>query len=154
MRARLEEHRSNPACAGCHTMMDPIGFSLENFDAIGVWRTKDSGFPIDATGSLVDGTKVDGPASLRSALVAHSDAFIRTFTEKLLTYALGRGLEPFDIPTVRAIDREAARDGNRVSAIILSIVRSTPFQMRRAEPTAWPPAQSASLQERQPNVYH
>jgi Protein of unknown function (DUF1588)/Protein of unknown function (DUF1585) len=90
--ARLEEHRSNPACAGCHKMMDPIGFALENFDALGAWRWNDSGFPVDPTGQLVDGTKVNGPASLRAALVKHSDAFLRNFTEKLLTYALGRGI--------------------------------------------------------------
>jgi hypothetical protein len=133
VRARLEEHRSNPACAGCHTMMDPIGFALENFDATGAWRVKDSGFPIDASGKLVDGTKVDGPVSLRQALVNHSGAFISTFTEKLLTYALGRGLEAYDMPTVRSIDREAARSGDRFSSIVLGIVKSAPFQMRRAE---------------------
>jgi hypothetical protein len=133
VRARLEEHRSNPVCASCHKMMDPIGFALENFDALGAWRWNDSGFPVDATGQLVDGTKVDGPASVRRALVGHSDAFIRTFTEKLLTYALGRGVEYYDMPTVRAIDREAASQGNRFSSFILGIVRSTPFQMRRAE---------------------
>jgi hypothetical protein len=133
VRARLEEHRSNPACAGCHTMMDPIGFALENFDATGAWRVMDSGFPIDANGKLVDGTKVDGPVSLRLALVNHSGAFISTFTEKLLTYALGRGLEAYDMPTVRSIDREAARTGDRFSSIVLGIVKSAPFQLRRAE---------------------
>jgi len=114
-------------------MMDPIGFALENFDALGAWRWNDSGFPVDASGQLVDGTKVDGPASLREALVSHSDAFLRTFTEKLLTYALGRGIEYYDMPVVRAIDCEAARNDNRFSSFILAIVRSTPFQMRRAE---------------------
>jgi hypothetical protein len=133
VRHRLEEHRSNPACAGCHTMMDPIGFALENFDALGAWRRNDSGFPVDPTGQLVDGTKVNGPVSLRQALVARSDAFVRTFTEKLLTYALGRGIEYYDMPAVRAIDREAARNGNRFSAVILGIVKSAPFQQRRAE---------------------
>ena len=133
VRARLEEHRSNPVCASCHKMMDPIGFALENFDALGAWRWNDSGFAVDATGQLVDGTKVDGPASVRRSLVGHFDAFIRTFTEKLLTYALGRGVEYYDMPTVRAIDREAASQGNRFSSFILGIVRSTPFQMRRAE---------------------
>jgi hypothetical protein len=133
VRARLEEHRSNPACAGCHKMMDPIGFALENFDALGAWRWNESGFPVDASGQLVDGAKVDGPASLRRALVAHSDAFIRTFTEKLLAYALGRGIEYYDKPAVRAIDRDAANNGNRFSSYVLGIVRSTPFQMRRAE---------------------
>jgi hypothetical protein len=145
VRARLEEHRSNPACAGCHTMMDPIGFALENFDALGAWRWNDSGFPVDASGRLVDGTKVNGPASLRQALAAHSDAFLRTFTEKLLTYALGRGIEYYDMPTVRAIDREAARNNNRFSSFILGIVNSKPFQMRRAEAAA---AQAAETRER------
>jgi hypothetical protein len=133
VRARLEEHRKNPACAGCHTMMDPIGFALENFDALGVWRWNDSGFPVDPSGRLVDGTKVDGPVSLRNALVARSDAFIRNLTGKLLSYALGRGVEYYDMPSVRAIDREAARGGNRFSSLVLGIVKSTPFQMRRAE---------------------
>ena len=133
VRTRLEEHRSNAVCAACHTMMDPIGFALENFDALGAWRWNDSGFPVDASGQLVDGTKVDGPASLREALVGHSDAFLRTFTEKLLTYALGRGIEYYDMPVVRAIGREAARNDNRFSSFILGIVRSTPFRMRRAE---------------------
>jgi hypothetical protein len=136
VRSRLEEHRSNPACAGCHKMMDPIGFALENFDALGAWRWNDSGFPVDATGQLVDGTRVDGPASLRRALENHSEAFIRNFTEKLLTYALGRGLEYYDSPAVRAIDREAAKSGNRFSSFVLGVVRSTPFQMRRAEESA------------------
>ena len=115
VRARLEEHRANPVCASCHTMMDPIGFALENFDAVGAWRTSDSGFPVDSVGQLVDGTKVNGPASLRVALANHSGAFIGTFTNKLLTYALGRGLEYYDMPTVRAIDREAASESATAS---------------------------------------
>jgi hypothetical protein len=135
VRARLEEHRSNSVCAACHKMMDPIGFSLENFDALGAWRWNDSGFPVDPTGQLVDGTKVNGPASLRAALVSHSDAFILNFTEKLLTYALGRGIEYYDKPAVRAIDRQAASNGNRFSSFVLGIVRSAPFQMKRAEET-------------------
>jgi hypothetical protein len=133
VRARLEEHRSNATCAACHKMMDPIGFALENFDALGAWRWNDSGFPVNATGQLVDGTKVNGPARLRRALEGHSEAFIRNLTEKLLTYALGRGIEYYDKPAVRAIDREAAHNGNRFSSFVLGIVRSTPFQMRRAE---------------------
>ena len=114
-------------------MMDPIGLSLENFDSVGAWRVNDSGFPVDPTGKLVDGTAVNSPAGLRSALVKHSDAFVRTFTQKLLTYALGRGIEYYDMPMVRAIDREAARSGNKFSEFVLGIVKSTPFQMRRAE---------------------
>jgi hypothetical protein len=134
VRLRLEEHRKNPACASCHTMMDPIGFALENFDGTGAWRIHDSGADIDASGKLVDGTRVDGPVSLRQALVAHSDSFIRTFTEKLLTYALGRGIEYYDMPAVRSIDRGAAQSGNSFSAFVLGIVESVPFQQRRAEP--------------------
>jgi hypothetical protein len=136
VRLRLEEHRKNPACASCHTMMDPIGFALENFDGTGAWRIHDSGADIDATGKLVDGTKVNGPISLRQALVDHSDAFFRTFTEKLLTYALGRGIEYYDMPVVRAIDRQAARNENRFSSFVLGIVESVPFQMRRVEEPA------------------
>jgi hypothetical protein len=133
VRARLEEHRRNPACAACHTMMDPIGFALENFDALGAWRWNDSGTPVEPSGRLVDGTAMDGPASLRQALVARSDAFVRNFTTRLLAYALGRGTEYYDMPAIRAIDREAAERGNRLPALILAIVKSTPFQMRRVE---------------------
>jgi hypothetical protein len=133
VRARLEEHRTNPVCASCHKMMDPIGLALENFDAVGAWRIHDTGFAVDPTGKLVDGTAVDGPVSLRQALVRHSDAFVRTFTEKLLTYALGRGIEYYDMPVVRSIDREAAANHDRFSGFVVAIVKSMPFQMRRAE---------------------
>jgi hypothetical protein len=132
VRQMLEMHRANPACASCHARMDPLGLSLENFDAIGHWRTTDAGQPIDASGVLLDGTKVDGPGELRQALVAQKGQFIKTVTDKLLTYALGRGLEYYDAPTVRAIDRAAAADGYRWSSIILEIVKSAPFQMRTA----------------------
>jgi hypothetical protein len=131
VRERLEEHRRNPACAGCHTQMDPLGFALENFDAVGAWRIRDNGFPIDARGRLVDGAQVNGPQSLRRALLAHSDAFRSAFTQKLLTYALGRGIETYDMPAVRAIDRAAAHNGYRFSSYVLGIVRSAPFQWRR-----------------------
>ncbi len=154
VRARLEEHRANPVCASCHTMMDPIGFALENFDATGAWRINDSGFKVDAAGQLVDGTKVDGPVSLRNALMSHSGAFIRTFTQKLLTYALGRGLEPYDMPAVRSIDRNSARDDNRFSSIVLGIVKSVPFQMRRAEDMDNATTETASNQETKINVHH
>ena len=130
LRQRMEEHRKNPTCAACHKIMDPIGFSLDNFDLIGTWRASDSGEPIDATGQLVDGTKLDGPASLRKALMSRSDVFVGTVTEKLLTYATGRALKYYDMPVVRAIDREAAQDDNRFSALIQGIVKSDPFQMR------------------------
>ena len=133
VRERMEEHRANPVCAACHKMMDPIGFALENFDAVGLWRTNDSGFRIDSTGQMFDGAKLDGPASLRQALLSHSDAFIGTFTENLLAYGLGRVLEYYDMPVVRSIDLAAARNNNRFSSFILGIVKSVPFQMRRAE---------------------
>ncbi len=133
VRERMEEHRKNPVCAACHRMMDPIGFSLENFDAVGVWRVNDSGFRIDASGRMFDGSKLDGPASLRQAILNHSDAFIGTFTENLLAYGLGRVIDYHDMPVVRSIDREAARTGNHFSAFVLGIVKSAPFQMSRAE---------------------
>ena len=133
VRERMEQHRANAVCAGCHKMMDPIGFALENFDAVGVWRTNDSGFKIDPSGVMFDGAKLSGPTSLRQALLNHSDVFISNLTENLLAYGLGRVLEYYDMPSVRAIDREAARNNNRFSSFILGIVKSTPFQMRRAE---------------------
>jgi hypothetical protein len=131
MRQRMEEHRANPACASCHKMMDPIGFALENFDATGKWRIKDAGQPIDASGILVDGSKLNGLVSLREALVRYSPQFTRTFTEKLLTYALGRGVEYGDMPYVRSIVRESAKSDYKFSSIILEIVKSMPFQMNR-----------------------
>ena len=133
VRERLEQHRENPVCAACHQMMDPIGFSLENFDAIGAWRTKDSGFPVDASGKMFDGTKLDGPVSLRQAILNHSDAFLGTFSQNLLAYGLGRVVDYRDMPVVRSINRDAAIDGNRFSTFVLNIVRSAPFQMRRAD---------------------
>ncbi|HLF12666.1 MAG TPA: DUF1592 domain-containing protein, partial [Gammaproteobacteria bacterium] len=132
VRARLEEHRSNPVCATCHNVMDPIGFGLENFDAIGAWRTKEPGGVIDASGQMANGTPVDGPVTLRAALAAEPDQFVGIVTEKLLTYALGRGLEAFDMPVVRAIVRQAAEDDYRFSAVILGIANSPPFTMKVA----------------------
>jgi hypothetical protein len=134
VRQRLEEHRQNPTCAGCHKFMDPIGFSLENFDPIGGWRTLDAGTPIDSTGQLYDGTKLNSPASLRKALLAHSDAFVGTFTENLFAYGVGRVLHPTDMPAIRAIQRDAAAHGNTFSSIVLGIVNSNSFRMRSAEP--------------------
>ena len=140
MRERMIEHRRNPVCAACHALMDPVGLSLENFDAIGRWRTLTDGFaPIDASGSLPDGTTFDGVAGLRQALVSRADQFVRTLTERLLTYGLGRAVEHYDQPAVRAIERAAARDDYRFSSIVLGIVNSTPFQMRRP-PTGDAPA--------------
>jgi mono/diheme cytochrome c family protein len=134
VRERLEEHRANPACASCHKIMDPLGFALENFDAVGQWRSNsEAGTPIDASGVLSDGTKVDGPASLRQALLSHPDAFAATVTGKLLTYALGRGLEYYDQPAIRKIRRDAAQSNSSLSAIILGIVQSAPFEMRRSQ---------------------
>jgi hypothetical protein len=132
VRERMEQHRRNPVCASCHARMDPLGFALENFDAIGRWRDSDSSLPIDATGTLPDGTAFDGPAGLRRALVEHGDEFAMTVTEKMLTYALGRGLEPSDGPSLRAIAREAAKADYRWSSLVLAIARSVPFQMKRS----------------------
>jgi mono/diheme cytochrome c family protein len=132
MRDRMAQHRANPVCASCHATMDPVGFSLENFDAAGQWRVRGESFaPIDASGTLPDGESFDGVVGLRAALVRRSDVFATTLTEKLLVYALGRGLEYYDAPAVRAIVREAAGRDYRFSSIVLAIARSTPFQMRR-----------------------
>ncbi len=130
VRQRMEEHRTNPVCAACHKIMDPIGFSLENFDLVGKWRTTDGGVAIDPSSQLVDGTKLNGPASLRQALLSRSDVFVQTLTEKLLTYGVGRALKYYDMPAVRAITRDAARNNYRFSSLVLGIVKSPPFQMR------------------------
>jgi mono/diheme cytochrome c family protein len=134
MRERMEEHRANPVCANCHKLMDPIGLSLENFDSVGAWRNRDGdtvramGTPIDASGQLLDGTKVDGVVSLRKALMRQPELFVGTLTEKLMIFALGRGLAYYDMPSVRAIVRDSARQNYRFSSLILGIVKSTPFQ--------------------------
>jgi hypothetical protein len=130
MRERMEAHRASPACASCHKIMDPLGFALENFDAVGKWRTSDAGAAIDTSGKLVDGTPVDGPATLRAALLSQREQFAQTVVEKLMTYALGRGVEYYDSPAVRQIVRSSASNDYRWSSIVLGIVRSTPFQMR------------------------
>jgi len=136
VRERMEIHRKDPVCASCHSRMDPLGFALENFDAIGRWRTADDGnTAIDPAGTLPDGTRFDGPAGLRQALLKRSDAFVRTLTEKLLTYALGRGLEYYDAPAVRKITHDASAAGDRWSAILVGIIKSTPFQMRLSQST-------------------
>ena len=133
VRERLERHRENPACASCHRVMDPLGFALENFDAIGRWRdASEAGTPIDATGTLGDGTPVDGPATLRRAFLDRGDNFVTTVAEKMLTYALGRGVEYYDAPAVRRIVDDAADEGYRWSAVLEGIASSTPFQMRRS----------------------
>jgi hypothetical protein len=135
MRQRMEQHRSNPACAACHKMMDSLGFALDNFDGIGGWRdsTGPGAGPIDSSGTLPDGTAFHGPAGLREVLVKKKEMFIDTFTERLLTYALGRGVEEYDHPVIRRIVRDSAADDQKWSSIILGIVNSTPFQMRRVK---------------------
>jgi mono/diheme cytochrome c family protein len=133
VRERMAQHRANPTCASCHKLIDPLGFALENFDAVGRWRTLESGTPIDSTGTLPDGVAFESLVEFRELLLGRSDLFVTTMTEKLLIYALGRGLEYYDAPTVRAITRAAARDDYRFSALILGVVNSTPFQMRRPE---------------------
>jgi hypothetical protein len=122
--------------------MDPIGFSLENFDGIGLWRTHDEGTPVDASAKVFDGTTLDGPAGLRKWLMDYSDQFVEVVTEKLLTYALGRGIEYQDMPLVRSIARGARPGGNRVSALVLGVVESQPFQMNMKTPEAPVPSQS------------
>ncbi len=133
MRERMAEHRANPACAGCHKLMDPVGFALENYDAVGRWRTTEGGVPVDAAGSLPDGSSFEGAAGLRQALLSHPELFVTTTTEKLLTYALGRGVEDYDASAVRGIVRTARGQDYRFSSLVLGIVNSTPFQMRRSQ---------------------
>jgi len=144
VRSRLEEHRNNPNCAGCHKYIDPIGFALENFDPIGGWRKLDSGSPIDSKGELYDGTALDGPVALRNALLAHSDDFLNSFADSLFAYGMGRVLRPADMPVVRAVRRKAAEGGNTVSAFVLAIVESDPFRMRATPSAVAPPATLAS----------
>ncbi len=133
VRERMEQHRKNPVCAACHSQIDPLGFALENFDAVGAWRTLDNGTRIDPSGSFPDGAKFDGPATFRTALLGHRQQFILTLAQKLLTYGLARGVEYYDMPAVRGIVRDAASADYRWSSLILGIVKSAPFQMRRAE---------------------
>ena len=132
IRERLSAHRDNPACSGCHRLMDPVGFALENYDAIGRWRTVDTGQPIDASGELWDGSAFDGVAELEAVLLARPDLFLTTLTEKLLVFATGRGVTANDGPAVRSILRQAGADDYRMSSLIEAIVESDPFQMRRA----------------------
>ncbi|HZM97132.1 MAG TPA: DUF1592 domain-containing protein [Vicinamibacterales bacterium] len=136
VRARMEQHRASPQCASCHRIMDPIGLALENFDAVGVWRTQEAGATIDASGELADGSRINGAVELRASLLKRPEVLVGTMTEKLVTYALGRGVEADDMPAVRAIVRGSAQDGYRFSSIVRGIVTSVPFQMRRAENAA------------------
>jgi len=147
VRERMEMHRANPSCMSCHSMIDPIGLALENFDVTGQWRVRDTtfalndeggrihtvGLPIDTKSKLFDGMPLDGPASLRQGILNHSDAFIQNLTEKMLAYATGRRVETYDMPTVRAITRAVAKDKNRFSSLVLGIVKSPAFQMSRVE---------------------
>jgi hypothetical protein len=144
VRARMEHHRSNPACTSCHRVIDPLGLALENYDVTGQWRIKDNEVPVDASGDLYDGTKMDGPAGLRAALLKHQDLLILSFTEKLMTYALGRRVESYDMPAIRAIVREAAKQDNRMSAFITGVAKSAAFQMGRASA---PPATTVAERE-------
>ena len=134
MRAQMEAHRANPACAGCHQLMDPLGLALEHFDAVGAWRTRDAGGVIDTAVELADGTAIGGAPALRQALLGQPESFVRTMVEKLLTYALGRGVEYYDMPTVRDIVRQAGTHDYRFSSIVHAVVASTPFQMTTALP--------------------
>jgi hypothetical protein len=134
VREKMEQHRKNPVCAACHGQMDPLGFAFENFDAVGAWRTTDASFPIDPSGTFPGGgVKFSGPVDFRQGLVGFRELFLSTLTQKLLTYALGRGVEYPDQPAIRQIMRDADRGDMRWSAIVMAVVRSMPFQMRRAE---------------------
>jgi mono/diheme cytochrome c family protein len=131
-RERMEEHRKNPACTSCHRVIDPLGLALENFDATGAWRIKDNEVPVDSVGDLYDGTKMAGPRGLQQALMKHSDVFLLSFTENLMTYALGRRIEYSDMPAIRAVVREAAKNDNRMSSFILGVANSAAFRMAKA----------------------
>jgi hypothetical protein len=136
LREQMTLHRKNEPCASCHKLMDPIGFALENFDADAKWRTKqggDGGVPLDTSAVLWDGAKVNGPIELRQHLLQYSPQFVRTITEKLMTFALGRGIEYEDMPAIRSIVRESDRDNDRFVSILMGIVKSAPFQMRTKE---------------------
>jgi hypothetical protein len=149
VRAQLELHRKIQPCAGCHRIIDPVGFALENFDAVGQWRDQGpDGAPLDVAGTLADGSEVNGPRALREAILSRPDAFETVITEKMLTYALGRGLEPADMPVVRRIVRKASQNDYQLSSVIMGIVESAPFQMRtKLEPveTAYTPADAVKV---------
>jgi hypothetical protein len=136
VRERMEQHRANPACRSCHRVIDPLGLALENFDVTGKWRIKDNGAPVDPTGELYDGTPMDGPAGLRAALLKHQDVFVLSFTESLLTYALGRRIEAADMPMVRRVVRDAGAQDLKISAFVQAIVKSPAFRMSGEVPAA------------------
>jgi hypothetical protein len=134
MRERMEEHRANPACASCHRLMDPIGLSVEHFDAVGRWRSRGEGdAAIDAAGALPSGVTFDGSAGLKKALLARPDMFATTVTEKLFAYAMGRGIGPAEAPAIRRIVRNAATQDYKFSSLLVGIIESAPFQMRRSQ---------------------
>ena len=133
VRERMEQHRANPACASCHRMIDPIGLALENFDVTGAWRIRDNGAPIDAASALFDGTPLAGPADLRDALMTRSGVLVQTFAENLMTYALGRRLDPTDMPALRGVARGAHQAGDRFSAFVLGVVQTPAFRMKSAD---------------------
>jgi len=134
MRQKMLQHRVRADCIQCHALMDPIGFSLENFDGIGRWRTDEEGTPVDASAKVFDGTSIEGPAGLRKWLLEYSDQFVEVVAEKLLTYALGRGVEYQDMPLVRSIARDGERNDNHFSALVLGVVNSKAFQMNMKVP--------------------
>jgi hypothetical protein len=133
VRERMEQHRSNPACNSCHRVIDPLGLALENFDVTGQWRIKDGGSPIDPAGTLYDGSQISGPVGLREALLKRSDVVVTSFTESLMTYALGRRVEAYDMPTIRKIVNEGKKNNYRMSSFIMGVINSPAFQMKRAE---------------------
>jgi len=149
-RERMEEHRKNPACTSCHRVIDPLGLALENFDATGAWRIKDNEVAIDSVGDLYDGTKMDGPRGLQQALLKHSDVFLLSFTENLMTYALGRRVEYTDMPAIRAVIREAGRNDLKMSSFVLGVVNSAAFRMAKAT-DAHQVATSEAGEPRRPN---
>jgi hypothetical protein len=136
MRQAMIQHRADPACAGCHARMDPIGFAMENFDAVGRWRDRDADSPIDASGTFPDGAKFNGMAGLKQALLSHPEEFVSTVAGKLLMYGIGRNVQYFDEPAVRAIVKESARSNYTFASLIQGVVKSVPFQMREAQAAA------------------
>jgi len=148
MRQKMLDHRVRADCIQCHSLMDPIGFSLENFDGIGLWRTHEEGTPVDPSAQVFDGTKIDSPAGLRTWLLGYSNQFVEVVAEKLLTYGLGRGVEYRDMPLVRSIAREAARDDNRFASLVLGVVKSKPFQMNTKSAETAVPSQTEPPRER------
>jgi hypothetical protein len=135
LRERMERHRANPVCAGCHRVMDPIGFSMENFDGIGRWRAKEDGLVIDASGTLFTGARLDGVNALRQEMTKRPEVFVGVLAERMLTYGVGRGLEYYDMPAVRKIVQDARSTNFRFSSIVLGVVRSVPFQMKETAVT-------------------